>query len=525
MANSMHIVRLPQIATALVLAAGLVLPRASVAAPIVSAAPRVVTNTTSGQNQNPSITSSGKLIVFTANVDHSSGAVLDPQTGTFDFDRSGNDFTPVGATDPNPMCINCDAQNSLVGNLFLWRLKKSGASKPANSFEQITFSTTGGLTANQLADIAQNGSLIAWDSDRDHAAANCKKIDGTPCDNSDGNREIFTYTVKTGQITQITDTSASADTANRSANVSDNGRYIVWDSTRNYAGILGCTLGDGVTACDNADGNSEIMRLDLKEKKLIQVTSTTGGLANSNLRARLSADGGFVAWQSTRDFASVAGCVQLDGTTTCDNADANGEIMLFDVKKNVLRQVTTTTNTFPCTGTTPNERVEISSRGKYLSFQSKCEAQLNPSPACGACNGNDEGFLADIKKKKITQLTISKAGFNRVPRVSGSGAYIVFQSDREYMNLGTNLKKTLFILKRSSGKTPAGQSSPMTVINDVDLVGVTQNPKTKLVNVDILNGFNTTVEQFGISSNGKYVTFDNQSGVRNQEIWFVDRTK
>ena len=30
------------------------------------------------------------------------------------------------------------------------------------------------LPANQLADIAQNGSLIAWDSDRDHAAANTR---------------------------------------------------------------------------------------------------------------------------------------------------------------------------------------------------------------------------------------------------------------------------------------------------------------------------------------------------------------
>ena len=38
----------------------------------------------------------------------------------------------------------------------------------------------------------------------------------------------------------------------------------------------------------------------------------------------------------------------------------------------------------PCSGTSPNERVEIGKKGGYVTWQSRCEAQLNPSPACGS---------------------------------------------------------------------------------------------------------------------------------------------
>jgi hypothetical protein len=49
-----------------------------------------------------------------------------------------------------------------------------------------------------------------------------------------------------------------------------------------------------------------------------------------------------------------------------------------------------------------------------------------------------------------------------------------------------------------------------------------------LQTINFAGGFNTSVEQFGVSSAGKYISFDNGhggGGRANQEIWFLDRTK
>jgi len=477
---------------------------------------RLVTNTTGGKNQNPAITSNGGLIVFTSNVDHfhNAGTIFTPD-GAFDFNAAGNDFTPLGATHPNPSCTNCDNLNQATGNLYLWRQKKVGKTVPANSVTQLTFSTSGGFAANQNPDINQPGKFVAWDSDQDHIGSN-----------PDGNREIFLLELKTNTITQITDTTSGGETANRSANLSDNGLVLVFDSSRDFS-TASCTLGDGVTACANADGNSEIMVLDRKAGTFTQVTSTTGNGTNANQRARVSNDGRFVAFQSTRDFSGTLPggtvCTLLDGVSPCGNTNLNGQIMLFDRKHNTLTQVTNTTASGACSGDTPSERIEISRGGKFISFQSTCEAELNPT-GCGSCDGNDEVFLADIVKKKLDQLTISNGGFNHVPRVSGNGGWVVFESSRSYKGFNPTHARTIYMLKRNPAKAPAGQTGPGQLIEDSGST-LTQNDKAQVVTTSITGGFNSTIEGFGVSTSGKFITFDNQKAVGNQEIWFIDRTK
>jgi WD40 repeat protein len=476
--------------------------------------PRLVTNTIGGKNQNPSIDKNGNLIVFTSNVNHVSGVTSSPG-GTFDRDGSGNDFTAAGATHPDPSCPNCSATDDTTGQLFLWRRKESGAT-PANSLTQITSGLGGGFAANQFPDVNQNGTFIAWDSDRDHTP-------GSP-GNADANREIFIADVATLTITQLTNTTGGGDSANRSVNWNDTGSLLVFDSTRDYAGVLGCTLTDGTTACDNADGNSEVMLYDRVAAKLTQVTDTGGDGAAANVRARISNDGSAIAFQSTRDFSGVlpagATCTLADGTTPCAN-DGNGEIMLYAA--NHFTQVTNTTNTGPCGGANPSERVEITKKGKFLTFQSKCEAQLNPT-GCGDCGGNDEAFLFERKSGKLIQMTISDAGFNRVPRASGTGRFAIFESNRNYNNLNPAHSRTLYILKRSTKPAPAGTTGAGQVVEDATSTLV-QNVKTKLLTINFAGGFNSTVEQFAASNRGRFFAFDNSKGVGNQEIWFLDRNK
>jgi Tol biopolymer transport system component len=468
----------------------------------VTPTPRQVTTTSGGQNQNATIDASGNDIAFTSNA-------TDAGVSTFDNGALGNGFTPPGATHPNPTCVNCDNADA-NGEIFLWHNKaKNGA--PANSFTQITDTSGGGFTANELPDINQKGTAIAWDSDRD--------ITG---DNADGNREIFLYDIVHDKITQITNTTGGGENANVTANISDDGNRIAFNSNRDFSGLTNCTMADGSSACDNADGNAEVMIYDVRANHFTQITDTTGGGTSANVRARISGEGQFLSFQSTRDFSTTT-CVMADGVTPCANPDGNAEVMRFDVVHNSFIQITNSTG---CGAAGANEQSEISKKGLYVTWQSTCEAQLDPG-GCGSCDNHDEAFLYDAKKKVVVQLTVSVGGFNRVPRISESGTYIVFESNRNYDNLNPQHNRILYILKRNSAAGKGGAGGPGQLIDDASST-LTQNPKAQVVTINFEGGFNTSVEQFGISSNGKYISFDNGHGGvgrPNQEIWFLDRTK
>lgn len=502
-------------------AGALALGAALAVAVILTPTPKQVTNTTGGSNEN-AVIDKGSTIVFTSNVNHVSGVTNSSPASAFDYNHTGNDFTPPLATHPSPVCLDCAASDTSAGNLYLWRMKAKGAF-PANSVLQLTFSTAGGFAANQLPDLNQKATVVAWDSDQDHVATN-----------ADGNREIFVADLTACNasstppcpITQVTNTTGGGDSANRNVSVTDDGRFVVFDSTRDYAGVSGCTLADGTTACANADNNSEVMLYDRMAAKLTQLTSTTGGTSSANVRPRISNDGKAVAWQSTRDFSGVlpggVTCTLLDGATACAN-DGNGEIMLLDLVAHKMTQVTNTTNVAPCSGSTPNERVEISKGGKYLTWQSTCEAQLDAA-GCGSCDGNDEAFLLDTKHKIVEQLTISQGGFNRVPRIAGAGAFVVFESSRDYNNLNLGHARILYVLKRNTRAGKPGLTGVGQLLEDPGSTLV-QTPATKVLTINFSGGFNSSVEQFGASTNGRFFSFDNSKGVGNQEIWFLDRNK
>lgn len=489
---------------------------ASASAALEAATPRVVTNSTGGQNQDASIDRSGKWVLFRSNVNQTTG-VTDPGIGTFDFDNSGAGFTPPGATPPDPSCPSCLGINfGSHSNLYLWQMKKK-AGVPANSVRQLTFSLSGGVDANESPDMDARAQYGVWSSDQTQYIGN-----------PDGNREIFLVELKTGAISEITDTTGGGNTANREPCISDGGKVVVFDSNRDFAGA-NCTLGDGVTPCSNADGNSEIMVWDRASGAFTQVTATTAGLGTANIRARISNDGRYLVFQSTRDFSGVLPggtvCTQLDGVSACAN-DGNAEIYRYDRKDNLLMQLTDTVNGAGCGGASANERAEISKRGRWITFQSKCEAQLNPT-GCGDCNGNDEVFLVNPKKAAIQQVTISDGGFNRVPRISGAGNYIVFESNRAYLSGNGTHSKVLYVLRRNDRKPRPGLSGAGQLVEDATLAGqgIAQSPQAKLTLIGVSGGFSSSIENFGVSTNGRYIAFDNSKGVGNQEIWWADRKK
>ncbi|MBM4265825.1 MAG: hypothetical protein FJ144_04315 [Deltaproteobacteria bacterium] len=473
-----------------------------------------VTNTKNGRNESPAVDTAGRVVVFVSNSDHVAG-VLNAPGGAFDHDGSGNAFTSAGATHPDPVCTNCTSVDDSSGNLYIWRAKKK-QSDPANSMRQLTFSSTGGFDANRFPDVDSKGQWLAWDSDRDQTGGN-----------ADENREIFLMEIDSGTITQVTSTTGGGGSANQRASISDRGSVVAFTSTRDFAAVATCKRPDGTTACGNGDNNSEVMLYDRAAGTLTQVTSTTGDGASANTLAHVSSDGAFVAFQSVASFGGA-----LTGGVTCSKMgggacanDGNSEILLYDLELRTLTQITDTIAQSGCNGAGSSEWAEASKKAKYLVFESTCEDQLNPT-GCGACDNNDEIFLVDLKKAEIAQLTISDAGWNRVPRLSATGSTIAFESNRDYMNLNNSHNETLFILKRSSTKAVAGLTNRSQVEedDDLELAGTTQNPKTQLTTIQFNGGF-PAQERIAVSGNGRFVAFESSKNVGNHEIWLVDKNK
>lgn len=506
----------PHPALVTLLAASLV---ASVALPasaiVVTNARSQVTNIADRFTRHPASDKKGKTIVFLSRAPHEGLAPAFEFEATFDFDGTGNAFGT--GVSPSPRCPTCadvvEADNPT--NVYVWR-------KSSNEVDQITFSVSGGDAANRWPDIDSRGKWVAWDSDRDH-------VPGAP-GNADGNGEIYLHELASGATTQITDTSGGGKDANRRVDIGDKGRIVVFESTRDFAANASCTMPDETTLCGNADGNSEVMIVATETGRVTQLTATTGDTAGvANIRAKVSIDGRFVVFQSTRDLGTEptegTTCTSLDGVAACANADGSSEIFLYDRKERTFTQITST-GAGLCGGNDANQRPDVSRKGKYVVFQSKCEDELNPA-GCGSCNANNEVFLVTTKKQDVHQITLSDAGRNRFPRIAATGAYVAFQSDRAYVGENAAHDDVLYTIRRTSTATNPPLTSRTQLLEDAVLSGsgLLQHPLVRAFVPNFTGGFDTDFDRIGLSANGQFLTFHNGAGVSRQEIWLVDRKK
>ena len=480
------------------------------AGPSVAAA-RAITNTRGGRNDQAVVDKRGKAVLFVSNADHASG-VLEPGVGAFDFDGTGNGFS----SSEGPTCGNCTMNDDSAGNLYLWRMRgRKGVA--SNSVVQLTFSTGGGFDANENPDMDPRARWAVWDSDQDHIGTN-----------ADGNAEIFLLEISSGAISQITVSSGGSRGAQRLPTIDDDGERIAFLSTRDFSGAEHCRRPDRTTPCQNGDQNSEVMIYDRSSGLLTQVTDTTGDGSEAQGGVRITADGAALTFRSTRDFSGILGgglsCVAMGSGGACSN-DGNGEIMFYEIDEGRLTQITQTINQSGCNDKTSSEAPEVTGSGAALVFHSECEAQLNPL-GCGACNGNDEAFLVEVARGRISQITITDAGWNRSPRISDAGNYLAFESNRDLLGTNPNHSETIFVLKRSNAKSKPGLLNRMQLAEDavLDAAGVEPHPRVRATAVSIAGGFSSH-GRIGLSSNGRVLAFESSQDVGNQEVWFVDRSR
>ncbi len=329
----------------------------------------------------------------------------------------------------------------------------------ARSVTQVTDTRT---ADSRRASLSGDGRRVVFESNADLAPGN----PGNP-GNADGSFEIFLYDSGTSAFRQLTDTASS--TCIRAA-ISDDGARVTFASNAD------------LVAGGNPERNFEIFRYDAGTSKIVQVTTAasrhsrrpainadgsvivfdadadlTGGnpekkpeiflyregagltqvtdAAGDSEFASISADGRLVAFQSTADLLP-----ENQG-----NADGNAEIFLYHTDTGTLAQVTDSR-----AGESFGPAVDAGGR-RVVFYSSADLARHNP-------DGNLEIFAYDTDSRSLTQVTDTRLGDSRRPRLTADGRRVVFDSSTDLT--GGNRDRNQEVFLAASGpffrRPPAG---------------------------------------------------------------------
>jgi Tol biopolymer transport system component len=319
--------------------------------------------------------------------------------------------------------------------------------------------------------INSNGTRITFESDRNLTG-----------NNADGNIEIFLFDTTTDTLTQITNTTASQ---NLNLSINSDGTRITFESDRNLTG-------------NNADGNIEIILFDSTTDTLTQITNTTEGFS---YKPSINSDGTRIAFESGSDL-------------TGNNADANGEIFLFDTTTDTFTQITNTTigGSFA---------PSINSDGTRIAFGSGSDLTGNNA------DGNTEIFLFDTTTDTFTQITNTTAGLIFNISINSDGTRIIFASEKDLTGNNADGNTEIFLFDTTTDtftqitNTTAGSNDyPSTNSNgtrfafhsDRDLIGNNADGNTEIFL------FDTTTDTFTQITNttigGSFAPSINSDGTR-----------
>jgi hypothetical protein len=312
--------------------------------------------------------------------------------------------------------------------LYSWSQKNFKKNRPNILVELSSFGATEEVGR---PDPFSSGRAIVFSSTAD--LHNDAKFPGRS--NADGNSEIFMYDVRKGVITQITETSASADNLRPSIT---KGKRIVFDSTAD--------LHDDpkISGRNNADGNREIFLAKVKPSQIVttQVTDSTAGV--ENLAGEID-KGRIIAFSSNGDYAAT-------------NADGNREIFIWSRKDDDITQITNSVAFGPCVvgpdtcAGDPNVTCvddtdcghsgapDINPLGRRVVFESTADL-LNDGAT------NRRVFQFDRLKNKLFAMSRSRSGENRGARIS-RGRFVVWESTSDLTGGNPLREKVIYLFDR-----------------------------------------------------------------------------
>jgi Ca2+-binding RTX toxin-like protein len=275
--------------------------------------------------------------------------------------------------------------------------------------------------------------------------------------------DIFVRDIQTGQTTRVSVASdgTQANLPSESPIISDNGRYVIFQSDANNL------------VANDINNRSDIFVRDTQTNKTTLVSVSSGGTQGNGDSSAIgiSADGRYIVFNSK--------------ASNLVNNDFNS--ILSDVFVRDTQTNQTTLVSIGSGGTQSNKDAYasgISSDGRYIVFNS-----IASNLVANDFNNQSDVFVRDTQTNQTTLISVSYDG-NPVfggsgdAKISGNGRYVAFSS------AGNNLV--------------AGDTN-----NKIDVfVRDTQTNQTKLVSVD-LNGISANADSYinDISDDGRYIVF------------------
>jgi Tol biopolymer transport system component len=283
------------------------------------------------------------------------GGNADGNSEIFEVDLATNTFTQLTATTG---CDNIDPSFRPDGSFIVFQSNCDLVGTNADGNNEIFLLDLGTTTFSQVThttncdnfdpSFSRDGVVIAFSS-------LCDLTGGNP----DGNEEIFTFKTTNSMFTQLT-TTTGCSSQNPSLTTAG---LVALSSDCDYTG-------------GNADGNTEIFRLDPSTNHFTQITHTSGTCSNDD--------------PSINSAGTLIG-IQSDCDLTGGNGDGNLEIFLFSALTQSFTQVT---DTKACDNRDPS----LTEFGQRLAIVSSCDL------TGGNADGNEEIFLS-IEKAGVPVLS------------------------------------------------------------------------------------------------------------------------
>jgi Tol biopolymer transport system component len=271
--------------------------------------------------------------------------------------------------------------------------------RQTDTVERVSVSGAGAEGNNGSANpsISADGRYVAFDS----YATNLVGSDGN------GVRDIFVYDRQADTIERVSvsDGGAEGDQNSYSPSISADGRYVAFDSTAT-------TL-----VASDTNGVRDIFVYDRQAGTIERVSVSSSGTPadDSSFRASISADGRYVAFES-----SATNLVSGDGNGASD-------VFVYDRQTAVIERVSRSGAGVP--GNSDSTNASISADGRYVAFESSAT-----NLASGDANGALDVFVYDRQTGTIVRVSVNSDGLegdseSGGPAISGDGGTVAFESD------------------------------------------------------------------------------------------------
>ena len=350
-----------------------------------------------------------------------------------------------------------------------------------NEIERVSLDTSGNNPNqnNRAPSVTSNSRFIVFESDATDLVAG----------DSNGFTDIFRFdrTTSTTIRVSVTNGGGEADQRSTVADVSDDGRFIVFASTA-----------QNLTSETDTNGLNDIFLRDTLNNTTTLISKSIGGTTGNgaSLKPVISDDGTVIAYESlasdilaadadtTSDvyrYIVASGTTELVSTGASGKGSAksqeaslsfNGQIIAFssdafnlggpltDRNRDAFYRNFNTGTTIAITtgasdpGFTDSQQPYVSGDGSTIIFES-----FRRNLVANDNNGVQDVFAYNVNTTAITRVSVSSAGVegdarSGHPGVSASGRYVVFESTASTLDANdTNGALDIFTHDRTTNKT------------------------------------------------------------------------